>query len=292
MSYQSGILDDVPAQARYLYFSLSNRADPTELLDVLPDLVDGRTVVLGIGKAFLDLIETSEQLITSAPVFESKGIAIPSIPYAFWFWLRGDDRGELVRTTLAIEQALGENVQLEDVVDAFKFDIGRDLSGYVDGTENPEGTAAIEAAIAQSGSAGNGSFVAVQKWLHDLEGFFQLDGEAQDDIIGRRLADNTEFDQAPESAHVKRAAQERFQPEAFMLRRSMPWADYSGQGLVFVAFGHSFAAFDTVMQHMLGIDDGVIDGIFQLSRPLGTSYFWCPPVFEGKVDLSTIGAVR
>ena len=61
-----------------------------------------------------------------------------------------------------------------------------------------------------------------------------------DHIIGRRLSDNEEIEDAPKSAHVKRTAQEDFEPEAFVLRRSMPWADESGEGLVFVAFGKSF----------------------------------------------------
>ena len=81
------------------------------------------------------------------------------------------------------------------------------------------------------------SFVAVQKWLHNFEQLNDMSVEQRDDVIGRHISDNEEFDDAPESAHVKRTAQESFSPEAFMLRRSMPWAEEMNAGLVFVAFG-------------------------------------------------------
>jgi len=111
----------------------------------------------------------------------------------------------------------------------------------------------------------------------------------QDDSIGRHVSDNEEFDEAPESAHVKRAAQESFEPEAFMLRRSMPWAEGMNAGLVFVAFGHSFDAFEAVLNRMLGKDDSISDALFEFTRPVSGAYFWCPPLKAGKLDLSVLG---
>jgi len=109
----------------------------------------------------------------------------------------------------------------------------------------------------------------------------------KDDAIGRHISDNEEFD-APTSAHVKRSAQEDFSPEAFMLRRSMPWAMGMDAGLMFVAFGHSFDAFEAIMDRMMGQDDGIMDGIFKFTLPITGAYYWCPPVKDGKLDLSAI----
>ena len=134
------------------------------------------------------------------------------------------------------------------------------------------------------------SFVAVQQWVHEMDHFQSLDESERDDIIGRRIEDNEELDDAPPSAHVKRSAQEDFEPEAFMLRRSLPWADSSGEGLMFVAFGHSFEAFGAVMQRMAGLDDGIVDALFRFSQPITGSYFWCPPVEDGRLDLSALNA--
>jgi len=168
---------------------------------------------------------------------------------------------------------------LSHSVDGFKHDSGRDLTGYEDGTENPEGDAAIEAAFASDG----GSYVAVQQWLHNLAHFKGLAQTEQDHIIGRRLSDNEELDDAPESAHVKRTAQESFEPEAFMLRRSMPWSEGQAAGLVFVCFAHSTQPFEQQMARMVGTEDGITDGLFRFSRPLNGAFFWVPPVKNGEV---------
>jgi putative iron-dependent peroxidase len=88
---------------------------------------------------------------------------------------------------------------------------------------------------------------------------------------------------------VKRTAQESFEPEAFILRRSMPWADDTGAGLVFVAFGRSFDAFEAILRRMVGAEDGVTDALFKFTRPVSGSYFWCPPVIDGKLDLRAVG---
>jgi len=168
---------------------------------------------------------------------------------------------------------------------------GLDLTGYEDGTENPKGKKAAEAAIVQDKRAGFGgaSFVAVQQWMHDLEKFAAMPRKKQDDTIGRRKSDNREIGNAPPSAHVKRTTQESFSPEAFVLRRSMPWADATRAGLVFVAFGKSLAAFEAQLKRMVGAEDGTADALFTFTRSVTGAYFWCPPVKNARLDLRAIG---
>jgi deferrochelatase/peroxidase EfeB len=107
--------------------------------------------------------------------------------------------------------------------------------------------------------------------------------------IGRRKRDNKELGNAPASAHVKRMAQESFNPAAFILRRSMPWADAQQAGLVFVAFGNSFDAFDALLRRMVGAEDGIVDAWFTFTRPISGSYFWCSPMKSGRLDLCALG---
>ena len=140
---------------------------------------------------------------------------------ALWCWLRGEsDRGELIHRSLELERVFDPALELAHVVDGFKHDptpagLGRDLSGYEDGTENPAGDDAVAAAIVTGRGPGldGSSFAAVQKWQHDLVGFASMSQTERDEIIGRRLSDNEEIEDAPESAHVKRTAQESFEPE-------------------------------------------------------------------------------
>jgi putative iron-dependent peroxidase len=69
----------------------------------------------------------------------------------------------------------------------------------------------------------------------------------------------------------------------------MPWIGEGGSGLVFVAFGRSFDAFEAQMKRMTGGEDGVHDALFSFTRPVTGAYFWCPPLKEGRLDLQAVG---
>ena len=289
-NYQPGIVADVPAQARYLGFSIRAGSAPEAVLERLTELVDGESAVVGLGKSLLEAVGTGIAGLADFPVYHEPGAEVPSTPQALWVWLRGEDRGELVHATRRFREALQDNLHLEQVIDAFRYGSGLDLTGYEDGTENPVGEEALAAGIVAGAGPGldGSSFVAVQQWVHDLDRFMAQPQAARDAVIGRRQSDNEELGDAPETAHVKRTAQEDFEPEAFVLRRSMPWAEARAEGLVFVAFGHSVAAFDALLRHMVGLDDGKVDALFGFTRPVTGGYFWCPPMRNGRLDLSAL----
>lgn len=288
---QTGILSDETPLARYLTFSLRPGSDPRAVLCTLCDEVDGEQAVLGIGEPLVGALGKCVDGLRVLPAQSGPGVAIPSTPIALWLWLRGDDRGELLHRARTLTALLAPAFDTEQVINAFQYRGNRDLSGYEDGTENPEGDDAIDAAIVSDrGDGMNGSsFVAIQQWVHDLDRFQAMSPTEQDHTIGRRISDNEEIDDAPESAHVKRTAQEDFEPEAYVLRRSMPWTDDRRSGLVFVAFGHSFDAFEALLTRMLGGDDGIVDALFDFTRPITGSYLWCPPLRDGRPDLRAIG---
>jgi putative iron-dependent peroxidase len=124
--------------------------------------------------------------------------------------------------------------------------------------------------------------------VHDLARFRGFDDERRDMLIGRRADNNEEIEDAPESAHVKRTAQEDFDPPAFMVRRSMPWANATQEGLEFIAQVESLDRFEIMMRKMVGLEDGIVDGLFTFSRPVTGGYYWCPPVADGKLDLEAL----
>lgn len=285
-TYQPGILAAVPAQARYLTFTLASPdADPRTALAALAKLVDGDATVAGLGASLLRALDRNIPGLTDFPACSGAGIEIPSTPSALWLWLRGDDRGELLHRSRMLAAALAPAFELVDCVDAFRHGSGRDITGFEDGTENPKGEDALKAAFTEDG----GSFVAVQRWQHDLARFDAMAPESRDEAIGRRRSDNEELADAPDSAHVKRTAQESFDPEAFVLRRSMPWIKGAAAGLVFVAFGHSLDAFTAQLKRMTGQEDGITDALFKFTRPLTGAFFWCPPAKSGRLDLSSLG---
>ncbi len=288
---QPGILEPVPSFARYLEFAAIPDQDPVPVLRDFASWKLDQTVVVGLGPGLVQGLKQSIEGLRALPSLSGPGCEVPSTQADIWCWIRGSDRGQITHSARSLAHALRPAFRCERVVDGFKYNQGRDLTGYEDGTENPEGEAAVAAAIVASAGSGldGSSFVAVQQWLHDLDRFESLPPDQRDNIIGRRIIDNEEFDDAPVSAHVKRTAQESFDPEAFVVRRSMPWADASGEGLMFVAFGRSLDAFEVQLRRMAGLEDGVVDGLFRFTRPISGSYFWCPPVSNGVLDLTAIG---
>jgi porphyrinogen peroxidase len=288
---QPGILAQVPEHARYLCFSLKSGAKPGNALHSLIEIADGDRVIVGIGQPVVVALGRRVTGLRIFPTDFGSGLVLPSTSSALWCWLRGGDRGALLHLSRKIIASVSPAFEPESVIDGFKHDTGRDLTGYVDGTENPKGKKAFQAAIAQGQGAGldGSSFVAVQKWVHDFERFASMPAKEQDNSIGRRKGDNKELAAAPRSAHVKRTAQESFAPEAFVLRRSMPWAHGMSGGLNFVAFGKSFDAFEAQLRRMVGAEDGITDALFKFTRPVSGSYFWCPPMRKGKLDFRTLG---
>jgi len=288
---QPGILSEETPLARYLVFTLEPGSNPAPVLQAFGDAIEGEKTVVGLGKSLTMALGKNIDGLETFPVLAGPGFSVPATQAELWLWLRGEDRGELLHRTRDLTQILADAFAPIQVIDAFQYRGNHDLSGYEDGTENPGGDDAIKAAIVSDRGPGldGSSFVAVQQWVHDLDRFQAMPESEQDNTIGRRIRDNEEIDDAPESAHVKRTAQESFEPEAFVLRRSMPWADNIQAGLVFVAFGHSFEAFEAQMRRMVGEDDGIVDALFNFTRPVTGGYFWCPPMKAGKLDLSALG---
>ena len=289
---QSGILLAPPDQARYLTFSLADVRHIRPCLSALRDLADGETAVVGLGASLATALGKEVPGLKPFPPMTAPGLSIEAAPDALWLWLRGTDRGELLHRSRRLVAALAPAFRHEETWDAFTHRDSRDLTGYEDGTENPKGDDALVAAFVseeQAPALAGSSFVAVQRWLHDFSRFEQMPQGEQDHAIGRRQSDNEELDDAPPSAHVKRTAQESFEPEAFVLRRSMPWAEGMAGGLVFVAFGHSFDAFEAQFRRMTGGEDGIVDALFGFTRPLSGAYYWCPAMKDGKLDLSPLG---
>jgi len=298
--YQPGILDAVPAVARFVTFAVAEKGTDAQAirdaLTRLAPLVNGSDAVLGIGPSLVAALDAQVPGLHEFPDFSREGVKVPSTPGTLWCWVRGDDLGDLLMLTRKVQKALAPAFAVRHVVDAFRHALGesghgRDLTGFEDGTENPTGEKAEEAAFTHGRGEGidGSSFVAVQQWVHDLDAFEALADEDANHHFGRHRHTNEELEDAPEWAHVKRTAQESFDPEAFLLRRSMPWMMSMQAGLQFVAFGKSFDAFEAQMRRMAGHDDGIVDAMFRISKPVNGAYFWCPPMRGGKLDLRQIG---
>jgi porphyrinogen peroxidase len=286
---QPGILSPLARIGRSLTFRLAPEADPRPALRRIREAFSPDWGVLGIGEPLTRALGADVPGLRTFPALSGAGFSVPSTQEALWILLRGPDRGALFDTTERIKSLAESAFTLDDALDTFTYSGGRDLTGYEDGTENPRREAAVAAALVATGEGLIGSsFVAVQRWTHDLRRFHGFSPERRDAIIGRRVDTNDEIEEAPESAHVKRSAQESYDPPAFMLRRSMPWATAHEQGLEFIAYGESLDRFERVLRRMSGLDDGIADALFTFSRPVTGGYYWCPPVAGERLDLDRL----
>jgi putative iron-dependent peroxidase len=286
MSPQPRILDVVPTVGRYLVLDLRAGRDPRAATGRLRDL-PVENMVVGVGLPLALAVGANIPGLRTFPAPSGPGCSFPSNQGALWVFLAANELGELHDRARALLGKLDEDFVVKEDVTSFMYREGRDLTGYVDGTENPTGERAVAAAIVAGRGAGldGSSFVAVQRWVHALDRFARSSPEVRDATIGRRLSNNEEIADAPASAHVKRAAQENFDPPAFMVRRSMPWSTGPEQGLYFVAFGESLDRFERVLLRMAGLEDGIVDGLLGFSKAVSGGYYWCPPVLDGRLDL-------
>ena len=289
----------MPAVARYVTFDAVPEAGRDAIgaaLRRLAEVADGDAIVVGIGPSLVAALGAAVPGLREFPAIGGQGVKVPSTALQLWCWLRGDDLGFLLHAMRKLQKILAPAFRIGHVLDAFRHALGesghgKDLTGYEDGTENPRGDDAVEAAIVHGRGAGldGSSYLAVQQWVHDFDAFEALAGEEQDHHFGRRRSDNEEIEDSPTWAHVKRTAQESFDPPAFMLRRSMPWLLSTQAGLMFVAFGKSHDAFVAQMRRMAGQEDGIVDAMFRISKPVNGAFLWCPPMRDGRLDLRQLG---
>jgi len=290
MPIQPGILAPAPSRGRLLFFSIHEASNVRSVLEEIQKLEADDSWVLGLGSPVSGAMGTDVKGLHPFPTFEASQVAVPSTQDALWLYLRGCDAGELIHLGEKLTKLLSNAFKLESAVDTFRHQDSRDLTGYIDGTENPSEEDSPGVAQIGEGSPGTqgGSFVTVQRWAHNLAQFSSFSQETRDHIIGRRQSDNEELDDAPKSAHVKRTAQESFSPEAFLVRRSMPYSLGMEHGLMFVSYAASLSPFEAQMNRMVGAEDGITDGLFRFSTPKTGAHYFCPPIENGKLDLSAL----
>jgi putative iron-dependent peroxidase len=170
-----------------------------------------------------------------------------------------------------------------DEVHGFRFFDARDLLGFVDGTENPAAQAAIDATLIGDEDAdfASGSYVVVQKYLHDLPGWNAQSTEAQERIIGRTKLSDIELDDAvkPTSAHSALTTIVEDGRELKILRDNMPFGRASdGEfGTYFIGYARSPRVIEQMLENMfIGRPVGNYDRLLDFSRAVSGNLFFVP----------------
>jgi putative iron-dependent peroxidase len=178
---------------------------------------------------------------------------------------------------------LGSAVSTVDEVQGFRYFDDRDLIGFVDGTENPRGAAAVEAVIVgdEDSAFAGGSYVIVQKYLHDLDGWNALSTEAQERIIGRTKLADIELDDSvkPTSAHNALTTIVENGKEIKILRDNMPFGQpgHGEFGTYFIGYSRSPRTIEQMLENMfIGRPPGNYDRLLDFSRAVTGNLFFVP----------------
>lgn len=211
------------------------------------------------------------------PAFKAYPQNLTAFPHTggdFFFHIKNGKRGDVFDISSAIMESLSKyNVRFTEIGDAYAYRVGsnglgRDLSGFEDGTQNPpEAERPIHALTSQGES-----FVLAQQWIHRLKSWNTIPVQTQEEIIGRTKPGSVELDPLPVGSHVSRT-----DIPLKMVRASMPYGNSLQNGLFFIAYAKDVEAFDVSLKRMAGIGDGVVDGIIKnLSRAVTGNYFYVP----------------
>ena len=178
---------------------------------------------------------------------------------------------------------LGNAVSAVDEVQGFRYFDDRDLMGFVDGTENPRGEAAAEAVVIgnEDSDFAGGSYVIIQKYLHDLDAWTALSTEAQERIIGRTKLSDIELDDSvkPTSAHSALTTIVENGKEIKILRDNMPFGrpGYGEFGTYFIGYSRSPRTIEQMLENMfIGRPPGNYDRILDFSRAVTGNLFFVP----------------
>src|SRR5579872_278550 len=215
----------------------------------------------------------------------ARGRHAVSTPGDLLFHIRAKRMDLCFELATQIMARLGNAVSPDDEVHGFRYFDDRDLLGFVDGTENPRGKAAIDAVMVgeEDAAFAGGSYVIVQKYLHDLNAWNALSTEAQERIIGRTKLSDIELDDSikPASAHSALTTIVEDGKEIKILRDNMPFgrAGHGEFGTYFIGYSRSPHTIEQMLENMfVGRPPGNYDRILDFSRAITGNLFFAPSV--------------
>jgi porphyrinogen peroxidase len=250
------------------------------------DLEAGLSCVIGIGSDAWDRLFGKPRPAELHPFREVR--AGPrhavSTPGDLMFHIRAKRMDLCFEMAAQIMARLAGAVTAIDEVHGFRYFDDRDLLGFVDGTENPRGEALIDAALIgeEDPAFAGGSYVIVQKYLHDLPGWNALSTEAQERIIGRTKLADIELDDSvkPTSAHSALNTITENGKELKILRDNMPFGSVGTAefGTYFIGYCRTPRVTEQMIENMfIGRPPGNYDRLLDFSRAVTGTLFFVPP---------------
>ena len=281
---QAGIFALGTASHAYLEFDIRPEVEGNTLVGAVTGLREPRTTMGGVNlvagfrpelwlKVFPDDSPAGLEGF-NRPVVGRDGFTMPATQHDAVLWISGsvyDVVFDVARSAIA---ALGDIALVAEETSSWPYHHDRDLTGFIDGSENPTLIEAPDIAVIADGSPGaGGSVLLLQKWVHDAASWESVPVERQEAVIGRNKVDSVELENKPGDSHVAKTDQDEF---GKIFRRNMPYGTVTGHGTMFVGFSSQQSRLARMLESMAGVVDGVRDALTNYTTPLTGAYYFVP----------------
>ncbi|MBV8479487.1 MAG: Dyp-type peroxidase [Actinobacteria bacterium] len=212
----------------------------------------------------------------NADIVGVDGFVMPATQHDAVLWLSGSSYDVVFETGRAVMAELASVGSMAEDMAGWPYMHDRDLTGFIDGTENPTLIEAPGIALVGEGKPGEGgTILLLQKWEHDAVAWESLSVEEQELVMGRRKSDSEELsdDVKPADSHVASNDQDQF---GKIFRRNTPYGTISNHGTTFVGFASAQRPLAKMLESMAGLATGTRDALTKYTRPLTGAYYFIP----------------
>ena len=281
---QPGIFALGTASHSYIEFDLRQGIDPLQLVRAVANLREPRTTMGGVN---LVAGFRPEHWRAAAPddapdnlaAFErdlvgADGFKMPATQHDAVLWISGSEYDVVFDVARQAIAAIEPLAAVAEETSSWPYHHDRDLTGFIDGTENPSLIDAPSIALVQEPNPGaGGSVLLLQKWVHAAAEWELLPVARQEAVIGRAKPDSQELDPRPTDSHVAKTDQDVF---GKIFRRNMPFGTVTDHGTMFVGFSADQRPLEAMIESMAGVKDGVRDALTNFTTPTTGSYYFIP----------------
>jgi putative iron-dependent peroxidase len=293
---QSGLFALGTASHAYLEFDARRPEAPVELVGAVAALREPRTTIGGVNlvvgfrpELWCELVpgEAPRELEGfNRDIVGPDGYTMPATQHDAVLWISGsayDVVFDMAREAIA---ALEASASVAEESSSWPYRHDRDLTGFIDGSENPSLIEAPEFAVIPDGIPGaGGTILLLQKWGHDVDAWEALPVARQEQVIGRTKDESVELDDKPAESHVARTDQDEF---GKIFRRNTPYGTVTDHGTMFVGFSAQQRPLAAMLENMAGLTDGIRDELTVYTTALTGSYYFVPST----QDLRRWGAIE
>jgi len=283
---QAGIFALGTSSHAYLEFDVVDSGKREEFAKKIADIREPRTTTGGVNDVIGLRPEMWRALLPgdipagvegfNKDVVGVDGFVMPATQHDALVWLSGSSYDVLFDMGRSVIGDLAGLATLADETASWPYRHDRDLTGFVDGSENPTLLDAPGYALIPEGQPGAaGSVLLLQKWKHLVNEWEALPVEEQELIIGRTKPDSIEIENKPAYSHVARTDQDVF---GNIFRRNMPYGVIGSNGTMFVGFSAEQTRLSKMLDSMTGLVNGTRDALTKYTVPLSGSYYFVPSV--------------